>query len=261
MLHSVTPICEEPALNDRICVLCAYYHPRADPHAPDRGQTCIEGRRRLEHELLTVRAGYLRLLEQHTCEVGAKDAPSQQLPAATVPSPGKQPMVSGTKERRILLTDASDLTAAAQVGSVADPFRDQVGYLSIATVLNEWIRAWRERYFANQRRPGLTAVALIDWLIGVRLDLVCDADTAIADFADELHDLRAKMRHALGESKKRPQPMWGVICPRCKLISQLMLDPEDPRKYRECDNCGKLLTEDEYHDHLRKLVEKYRARP
>ncbi len=248
-------------MTERICVLCAYYHPRADTHAPDRGQSCIEGRRRLEHELLTVRAGYLRLLEQHTTEVGAKDTPSQQMPAATVPSPSKQPMVTGTKERRILLTDASDLTAPAQIGSVADPHLDQVGCISIATVLNEWIGAWHLRYFANQRHPGRGALSLIDWLIGVRLDLVCDADPAIADFADELHDLRGKMRHALGESQKRPQPMWGVACPRCKLTSQLMLDPEDPRRYRECGNCGQLLTEEEYHYHLRKLVDEYRARP
>lgn len=248
-------------MSDRICVLCAYYHPRADPHFPDRGQTCAAGRRRLEHDLIAVRAGYLRLLELGDDGLpGAKDAASRKLPAATVPTPSNQPAVTGTRDRRIPLTDVTDLLAAAQTGSVTDPYRDQVGRHSIATVLNEWVLAWHERYFANQRRPVPAAPALIDWLAGVRLELVCDADPAITDFAAELAELRGVIRHHLGETRKKLQPMWGVACPRCELMSQLMLDPEDPDRYRECAHCGRLLTDDEYRTHLSKLVDRYRAR-
>jgi hypothetical protein len=246
-------------MSQPVCVLCAYYHPRAETHVPDRGQTCINGRRRLEHELMVLRSSYRRLLEMQTNDAGANDAASQSLPAAPVPAPSRQPSVSGSKERRIPLTDAADLTAQAQVGSVSDPFGDQVGHHSVATVLNEWVTAWHERFFGNQTRPAPTVEALLGWLIGVRMDLICDAEEAIVDFAAELHDVRAAIYGHLGENKRKPQPMWGVSCPRCELVSQLMLDPEDPDHYRECANCGKLMTQEEYHAHLIDLVEQYQA--
>jgi Zn ribbon nucleic-acid-binding protein len=241
-----------------ICVLCAYYHPRADPHPADRSQTCINGRRRLEHELMVLGSSYRRLLEMQVDDTGAKDAASKSLPAGPVPAPSRQPSVSGSKERRIPLTDVADLTAPAQIGAVHDPFGDQVGHHSVATVLNEWVTAWHERFFGNQKRPAPTVEALLAWLIGVRMDLICDADEAVVDFAVELRDLRAAIYGHLGENKRKPQPMWGVACPRCNLTSQLMLDPEDPDHYRECANCGKLMTQDEYHAHLVKWVDQYR---
>lgn len=246
-------------MSDRICVLCAHYRPNSETHLPDRGQTCALGRRRLEHELLNLRAGYLRLLELQDVEVGAKDAVGRRLPAASLPGASRQPQVSGTRDRRIPLTDVADLTAAAQVGTVRDPYRDQVGRLSVATVINEWVRCWHGRYFHNQSRPAPAAVTLIDWLAGVRLELICDAEPAIADFAAELYDLRRAVRRHLGESTPARQPMWGVPCPRCGLVSQLMLDPDDPDRYRECANCAELMIEAEYHIYLRELVDQYRA--
>jgi Zn ribbon nucleic-acid-binding protein len=246
-------------MNERICVLCTHYHPRADPHPPDRGQTCAAGRRRLEQEVMALRSAYRRLLELERVEPGANDAASRRLPAAPVPPPSNQPNVTGSKERRIPLTDVADLTAAAQLGGVTDPFGDQVGHHSVATVLNEWVRAWHERYFANQTRPAPEAGRLFGWLLGVRLELVCDADPAITDFAAEVGELRGLIRRHLGETTPKKQPMWGVPCPRCDLMSQLMLGPEDPDKYRECANCGKLMTQDEYLAHLRELVDQYRS--
>lgn len=245
-------------MSQPICVLCAHYHPRAETHAPDRGQTCAWGRRRLEHELMVLRSSYRRLLELQRPEVGANDTASQRLPAAPVPAPSKQPSVSGSKEKRIPLTDVADLTAPAHPGTVRDPYGDQVGYLSVATVLNEWVSAWHERFFAYQRRPAPTVEAMVAWLVGVRLDLVCDADGAIVDFATELRELRQVVKGQLGETRSRAQPMWGVPCPRCQMNSQLMLDPDDPDHYRECANCGKLMTQDEYHAHLRDLLDLYR---
>lgn len=246
-------------MNERICVLCAHYHPRADPHAPDRGQTCAGGRRRLEHEVMTLRLSYRRLTDLADREAGAKDGASQQLPAAPIPATSKQPNVSGSRERQILVGDIADLTAPAQTGSVSDPYGDQVGHHSVATVLNEWVATWHERYFSNQTRPAPTVEGLLGWLLGVRLELVCDADSAICDFAAEVSDLRGLIRYHLGESTPKKQPMWGVACPRCDMMSQLMLDPEEPDRYRECGNCGKLMTQDEYHAHLRKLVDRYRT--
>jgi hypothetical protein len=38
-----------------------------------------------------------------------------------------------------------------------------------------------------------------------------------------------------------------------------MLDPYDPDKRRECANCGKMLTSDDYQAHLSMLVDQYRT--
>lgn len=248
-------------MSQPFCVLCAHYHPRAELHAPDRGQTCIAGRRRLEWELMSLRSSYSRLLELQIDDTGARDAASQRLPAAPVPAPSRQPNVSGTRERKIPLNDLADLTAAARTGTVSDPYRDQTGRHSVATVINEWVAGWHERFFAYQRRPEPTVDAMLQWLIGVRLDLICDADPAVADFAEEVGDLRVAVRTYLGENEAKRVPMWGVACPGCQLTSQLMLDPDDPDHYRECDNCGKLMTREEYYQHLRYLVDRYRSEP
>ncbi len=247
-------------MSQPICVLCAHYHPRTETHAPDRGQTCATGRRRLEHDVMVLRSSYRRLVELQTADVtGAKDAASRKLPAAPVPAPSKQPMVSGSKARTIPLTDVADLTAGAHPGGVHDPHHDQVGHHSVATLLNEWVDRWHEHFFSYQRRPEPTLEAMTGWLLGVRLELVADADAAIADFAQEIRDMQAVIRFHLGESPRRRAPMWGVPCPRCRLMSQLMLDPEDPDRRRECASCGKLMAESEYHAYLRNLTDQYRA--
>ena len=51
--------------------------------------------------------------------------------------------------------------------------------------------------------------------------------------------------------------MWGVPCRRCNAVSTLVLDPDDPDRYRECtaSGCGLLMTEDEYKAWLVDIVE------
>lgn len=257
-----------------VCVLCAFYYPRAEPHPPDRGQTCLQGRYRIERDIAVLASSYRRLLEQYHLgpEVlepkagerhrrgltGDGDESNRRLPAANLPGASKQPRVSGSRERRIPLTDVADLTGPARTGVVRDPNGDQVGLHSVATVLHEWVGGWHERFFSSQRRPRPTVEAMVRWLIGPRLDLVCDADGGIVEFAAELRGLRARIRMFLDEGRLKPQPMLGVPCPRCKVASQLMLDPEDPDRYRECAGCGQLMTQTEYHAHLRDLVDDYR---
>lgn len=242
------------------CILCAFYHPQADPHAPDHGWlTCPAGQRRLEHELLSIRAAYARLDEQVAIEAGARDAVSRALPGALTPSPSNQPHVTGTREPRLPINvERIDLLLPVITGYVQDLDGDQYGHHSVATVLNEWVAGWHDRWFSNESYPRLTAPHLIDWILTPRLRLICQHETALPDFAEELRELRGRLRGALGEATKKPIVMWGISCPRCKMISQLTLDPEDPDHYRECGNCGLLLSRDEYLRHLRKIVESLR---
>lgn len=245
-----------------ICILCVFYYPKADPHPPEHGWlTCLSCYTRLEHELLALRLAFLRLNEDVAIETGAKDAISQLLPGATTPSPSNQPSVSGTQERRLPVdVERLDLLLPVVPGYVRDPRRDQIGSPSVAAILNEWVAEWHDRWFPHERYPHTDAVCLIDWILTTRLHRAIQQEHALADFADEIRDLRGRLRHALGEATRKPVAMWGVPCPRCKLVSQLMLDPDDLNQYRECANCGALLSRDEYLQHLRDIVAEHRHR-
>jgi Zn ribbon nucleic-acid-binding protein len=246
------------------CVLCAHYHPRADPHPVDGPgrQSCEAGRRRLERELFSLKSAFRRLGEEISAEVGARDAVSRLLPAAPTPSPSTQPSVSGSKERQLPIdVNRVDLLLPATAGQVDDPYHDQAGHYSVATVLNAWVRIWYQRWFTAERYPRTDAISLIDWLLGVRLIRILDAEQSIADFAQAVQELRGLLRWALRDSKPKRAQMWGVPCPRCQLTSQLSMDPEDPDHYRECDNCGIMLSSAEYLQHLRDQVDKHRHAP
>lgn len=249
-------------MSQPICVLCAYYHPRAEPHLSGRSdlQTCEAGRRRLEYELTNLRSAFRRLDEEVTAEVGANDLVSQLLPGAPTPSPSNQPRVTGSKERQLPIDITRvDLLLPAVAGYVRDPDRDQGGVLSVATVFDEWVAAWHDQWFAGQRYPRADALSLIDWVLGARLVHIVQVEPAIADFADEVRQLRGALRSALRETAPKRATMWGVPCPRCQIISQLTLDPEDPDHHRECDNCGVMLTREEYLQHLRSIVDQHRS--
>lgn len=248
------------------CILCAYFYPHAEPHLPEMTgagrQTCAAGLRRLEHELMSIRSAFKRLSEQVAAEPGARDAVSQRLPSAPVPGPSSQPQVSGTKERRLPIdVNRADLLLPVVPGYVRDPHHDQLGFVPVATRLNEWVAEWHDRWYSHESYPATDAVSLINWMLGMRLMHAVNHEEAIADFAEEMRELRNTLRGVLGDSKAKPVIMWGVSCPRCKLISQLRLDPEEPNHYRECGNCGVLLTRDEYLQHLRDLVDAHRGRP
>lgn len=245
------------------CILCAFYRPQAEPHLPEMSepgrQTCAAGLRRLEHELLSIRSSFTRLTEQVAAEPGARDAVSLQLPSAPVPAPSSQPHVSGSKERRLPIdVNRADLLLPVVPGYVRDPNHDQLGYLPVATRLNEWVAEWHDRWYAHESYPATDAVSLINWMLGVRLLHAANHEEAIRDFAEEMRELRGVLASVLGETKPKPVIMWGVPCPRCQLVSQLQLNPEDPDHYRECANCGILLTRDEYLQHLRDQVDAHR---
>ncbi len=251
-------------MSQPVCILCAYYHPKAETHLaswsqPGR-QCCSAGLRRLEHELVSLRAAFQRLQEGVGAEPAAKDAVSQLLPGAPVPSPSNQPSVSGTKERRLPIdVTRVDLLLPAGGEYVRDPNRDQTGNLSVATVLNEWVAAWHDRFYSSHGYPRTDAISLIDWISGHRLYWVAEHDEAITDFAEEIRDLRSLLAGALGEVEKIPVTMWGVPCPKCQLVSQLELNPEDPDHYRICISCGAMLSRTEYMEHLRSIVDQHRS--
>lgn len=253
----------------RLCNLCTVYR-ITTAHHPERGQVCESCRYRLERDRLAVKAMYLRLLEERDLPVDLRlrgesgkpcDPVAYILPMAVTSPVNSQPIVTGSQDPVLPIdVHAVDLTAAAQIGTVSDPHGDQVGVLSVASVLYDWVRNWAGQFYPAQTLPPPDPVGLLDWLGRGRLEQMCDADgSGIEDFAADLIELRTQLRRALKEDAPRPAVMWGVACRRCDLVSQLILDLDDPDRWRECRNCGLLMSQQEYQEWLIELVEQHRV--
>src|SRR5262245_39099447 len=129
----------------------------------------------------------------------------------------------------------------ARVATVHDMWRDQTGQLSVATILDSWVRDWRDVRDRGERLPTPTVVELARWL-GNRLEWACDSFLAVDEYANEMRDLRRSLRSVVGINEIRPEHL-DVPCRRCDLLDLHRLPGQDRV---ECGSCGDLLTEDEY---------------
>lgn len=167
---------------------------------------------------------------------------------APINSKSKAPSVSGSRERPIPVpVSALDLKAGSRVPNPSPAARDwpedQIGYLSAATTLDQWVRDIRDTLYPGHHLPEATVDQLVAWLRN-RVDDVCDSHPAVVEFAGEIRDLRSALRSAAGETDPPPEPCDGVSCARCEMRA-LYRRPGDT--YRaECSSCGTLYTEDEY---------------
>lgn len=254
-------------MSQTTCVLCRVYRPNLESHYPDRKQTCDYGRRRLERDRMDVLSMYRRLAEQEDELVGTrstaaglpKDPIAALMPMANTPGRSKKPSVSGSKDRQLPINvEVVDLLRDASWRSAPEG-EDQVGSLSVATILYGWANYWRTSLERSVSALPYGTPDLMKW-IGYRLTVFADQDPEIWRFAEVLIGLKGKLRSALGEAIPKPVVMWGVQCRRCNAVSTLVLDPDDPDRYRECTNsgCGLLMTETEYQDWLIEVVESLR---
>lgn len=210
---------------------------------------------------------FRRLAEQEQELIGTrstdeglpKDPIAALMPMANTPGRSKKPSVSGSKERQLPINvEVVDLLRDA---SWHEPsvHEDQVGTLSVATVLHGWANYWRLSLEHAVTPLPMRVPELMKW-IGYRLAVFADKDPEIWRFAEVLVSLKGQLRSALGEQTPKPEVMWGVRCPRCDSVSTLVLDPDDPDRYRECSNreCKQLMTEAEYKAWLIEIVETMR---
>ncbi|MBQ1047838.1 hypothetical protein KBX50_05115 [Micromonospora sp. C51] len=140
------------------------------------------------------------------------------------------------------------------------PTGDQTGPISVATVLDEIVRDWRDALFPHEHLPVPTVPTLTAWLLN-RSTTACDRHPAIADHAAEIRQIRGALYRALGEGEPLPQVMWGVLCRTdgCNDVSQLVKRPESAY-HVECDACGRLYTEQEYHEWTKHLANQIRPK-
>lgn len=254
------------------CILCPVYRPDSTPRLPHRPPVCDGDRQLLSRHLGEI-AGLIDdlsnpeppIVDQRRYErigIEYRDGQPRAISlgetwadpvaavggVAPINSRSRQPSVSGSRERPIPVdVTALDLQAPARIPSQtrasADWPEDQVGHLSAATLLDEWVRDVRTRLLPDHYLPDATVHAMVGWL-RTRADLICDRYPDVVNLAEAVRMLRGALRTAAGQVEPRPRLCEGVACPRCDLRA-LMTCPGDT--YRaQCGQCGTLLTDDEY---------------
>jgi DNA-directed RNA polymerase subunit RPC12/RpoP len=183
-----------------------------------------------------------RRLDRQLVDIGRWSA---LLPLAMRPGSGSGELrVSGSREAPLpLRVDPLDLGMPARQGAVRDKFGDQTGLQSAATILDSWVRDWREVRSVNERMPAPTAPHLAAWL-RTRLPWALTDHEALDEFSGEISGLWGAMRTAIGDSPVTPERIHDVPCKRCD--ADALFRTTDGTGDIECGDCGRLLTADEF---------------
>lgn len=179
------------------------------------------------------------------------DDPEPEMAAGPVRAVADGPRVSGGSVEAAVPIDLTvlDLTApsrmaarelAARGALGLDP--DQVGDLSVPTVLETWVRDWRDQLYAWSPLPDPTVYPMCRWLSD-RVDQACQSHPAIDEFAGEMRQLRARLRGVAGYSD-RPELVPGR-CPRCRYRALHRLPGDDWIRCGNEEACGALWTPEE----------------
>src|SRR5690606_32327969 len=113
--------------------------------------------------------------------------------AGPVPGRWGRPRVSGTRSVPAPAPlDRIDLTLPARPAARRLLARgalgidsDQIGHLSVATILDTWVRDWRDTCWPGTHLPAATVADLVTWL-RTRLPDACQRHPRIAEFAGEV---------------------------------------------------------------------------
>lgn len=168
-----------------------------------------------------------------------------------------------------IAVDPTDLLMPARAGSVGvrtrgqwsrvpDGDPDQIGYLSVATVLDSWVRDWAETRGENlpRLRDGERSQVLIlcSWLLD-RLDWACQHHLALDEFAADVGKLASALYGNAGHGAARPKLM-DAPCPECEFVT---LNQPYPEAFIECSGCGRMLTYEEYEEMVKDMRQEIRA--
>jgi hypothetical protein len=262
------------------CTTCSTYRPDSEPRLPHRPPVC-DGDRRLLDRHLTDIANLVadltngeppvvddRRYERFTIRNGRPVSLGESWADPLAPVGGVSPInsrstapaVSGSRERPIPIpVTVVDLQAPARVPAPSQAAlrwpEDQVGYLSAATVLDQWVRWIRDALFPDHHLPPATVDELVSWLRH-RVDDICDRHPAVADMADEVRHLRGALRHAAGETEQPPERCDGIPCRRCDMAMLY----RQPGGDVECVNpdCRAIYRADEYQEWIKTLAAEVR---
>lgn len=189
------------------------------------------------------------------------DPIAHALPAGPLNGSKSAPRVSGSPGRSApIRIDPTDLLARSRHASLAVATssrwpEDQVGYLSAATILDFWVRDWadlRGEHLPEIGRERSPALTLANWLLD-RLDWACQHHFALDEFAGDIQQLSSALYGLCGYGAARPKLMEAP-CPSCHLLTLTQCYEESNI---ECSaiECGRILTVEEYAEHVRTILE------
>ncbi len=242
-------------MTEHVCVLCRVYRPEAE--ARPAQNVCPGDLARLRRDLLAVPTLFHRVatgdpaeadtrwyevIDEHgdaTGRLRRRDPIAALLPAGTVRARTNEPTLTGTREAHLPIdVDAVDLTAPARAAQVGGEHGDQVGHLSVRTVLDAWVRHVRDRLNPGGPLPDTGVDHLVDYLDKRLDDIVEHCTDQLPQLASDLRLLTSALRQTLHEIDPPPRPLIGVRCEHCRTISTLV--PWTSGEYVECQNCGQL---------------------
>lgn len=205
---------DQPNLPEHTCVVC-------QRRQYERAHACKQCRDGIPHILAAV-------VDLHG-----------QLGQVAPPGSGNNERVSGSSVPRIpIAVDVVDLAAPARVQEASEAARqwpqDQIGHISVASVLDAWVRDWAD--IRGEHLPAPTVPWLAQWLT-VRLDWACDEHPAVDDFAGEMRDLEKTLRRTTGIDRDDTQRIgWcpGVHGQPCG--AELRVTPW--QDVAECPRCS-----------------------
>ena len=201
-------------MNDHICTLCGW-HSRLE-------HVCAHCRLRLSGELREL-ADLARLLA-----VVRPERPQSHAEH-----------VSGTRDPALPVNLLHlDLVAPGCLTAIADPYGDQIGHASIASVLSSWALDFSTQ-LGLVPTENSTVERLTPWL-REHLDEACDRHPAIADFSREIRTLLPIARSVLALNKRKTR--YWKPCPGCDVMA---LTRSSGDEWIECGNCKRLYTQEE----------------
>lgn len=181
------------------------------------------------------------------------DVPDRQdaMSAGPVRAVATGPRVGGGSVEAAAPVDLTvlDLTAPSRMAARALAARgalglddDQIGDLSVPTTLDTLVRDWRDVLYPTSPLPGATVVEMCRWLAD-RVPAACERHPAIDEAADELRQLRARIRGVAGYSD-RPELVPGR-CPKCRWKALHRLPGDGWIRCGNEEQCGALWTPEE----------------
>lgn len=154
--------------------------------------------------------------------------------------------VSGSREAPLpLRVDVLDLTLPARVTHIRGYFDDQMGVISVASVLDFWVRDWISYpQCPGDHLPVPVVATLADWLRKRLAVWAAEHHPAMDEYSGEIEALWYALRNAVGDAPQPRQMCVGVPCKRC---DQMALYREDDGSGDvRCGGCRHVISADEY---------------